>query len=496
MAIDLTPIGVPGSSYDDFGLKSSSGGATLVGVSANGNRGDLHVKRVISAYSDLGPSGRPTGLYSFTNQITTELVGTQGSASNGSLTVTGDATEVLTTQLATSALGSITASIPKTLALTGLAGTTSLGSITPNYAWTQSLTAVEGTGTLGAIVLGVNLTTLLGTTALGTLSLTTASTITLDSAVGTGTLGSVAPLTDQFLTLTGQAGTTTLGGLAVSVPDVGRAVYSDLSPMGTPGVVYTFVAATPVTVSIDGVEATGAVAVFDGTTLQQTPDAISATGSTNAVTTDQGNTTDLTTLVGTTALGTLDLPETISLTGVVANALLGGISAQGDDVSFELGGFQANTGLGSLSLSVDSVVPLGGVSGTGVVANVVFDEMIGVEGVTSLGTLTDTQGSTVVLQGVNAQVKTGHLVGSRTDNVFPLYYRVTIENAPSWNSATLSREVSGMVRFVDDFLVSEEIRKNAYDGVLITGVLFERVVINDDDFGSVMTTVDKLARVA
>jgi hypothetical protein len=40
VAIDLTPVGVPGSSYDDFGLKSSGVTVVLTGVVGNSNRGE------------------------------------------------------------------------------------------------------------------------------------------------------------------------------------------------------------------------------------------------------------------------------------------------------------------------------------------------------------------------------------------------------------------------------------------------------------------------
>lgn len=478
MAIDLTPNGVPGSSYDDFGLKSSSVSVPLTGVSANANRGDISVKRVVDPFSDLGPSARPTGLYSFSNQITVELGGRSTRGFLGTMAVTGDANVALTGQFTTSSLGSITAKTPVVIELTTLAGTTGLGSLTLAYDWTESLTGTEGSGTLGDIVLGVTLETLVGTTALGSLSLTTSSNVELTSVVGTIPNTSLSVFTDQVITPTGNAATSGLGTIT-PIAETVREVYSDLSPMGTPSGTYTFAIPVPVTVSIDGVEATAAVATFDAWTVQHQIDGITGTVASGALTTTQGVTETLTTLAGTTSLGTLVVPETLTLTGVSGSARLGGISAQGDDVSIELGGLEVNGAVGTVSLSTDQVITPTGVAATGTAASLIFDEMIGVEGVTSLGTLTDTQGSTVTLLGVNTAAKTGFIVGTRTDTVIPLYFRCGLETEPRYNSVTM-RNWTQLDASVDNepLRAGVEIRAQTYSRVEMNSVVEQAVLMD------------------
>ena len=399
-AVDLTPIGVPGGSYEDFGLKSG-GNVTVIltGVDANGNRGDLHVKRVIPAYSDLSPTGAPGGQYAFTNQLNVEIDGNQGTSQLGDITPTGGALAVLTGQVGTTTLGSIIAAIPVTETLTGHAGTTTLGALTTAYDWTETLTGLEGTGTAAEITIGNTLDTLVGTTSLGDLTITTQQILDISNDALTASLGSISELVDSNVDITLTAGTSSLGSLTVTVPDVARDVYSDLSPMGTPGALYTFPDPEPGIVNLTGVEGIAATATFDGLSTVHSIDFVTGTGDPGSIIVASDSTPVLTGVVGSSGLGTLSLPNTVILDGLLSTGILGGLSVDASDVSQPLSGLEGDAILGPLATSVGSTVSLLGVTGIGI-ADLGETPLPGVVGTTALGNLIQTNDSNIELVGV------------------------------------------------------------------------------------------------
>jgi hypothetical protein len=198
---DLSPIGVSGGTYDDFGLKSNSVTVSLTGLFANLNRGDIIVARIIDPYSDLGPSGVPRGTYTFDNTVSIEITGVEGSGAAGALSVTGDVNYALSTTALSSGLGTIIGAIPIDVTPVAVSGTGAQGSLTVTTAANVTPTGVEGTGALGDLVIqgAVVIDPVEGTGAPGTLSVVGDANVTPTGAEGTGTLGTVTPLVDSVV---------------------------------------------------------------------------------------------------------------------------------------------------------------------------------------------------------------------------------------------------------------------------------------------------------
>lgn len=369
MASDLQPHGGPGSTYDNFGLKSSGTTVAISGVGANLNWGILRVKRVIGPYTALSLSGTPIGQYSFSNAKVVELVSVVSTASSGTISVSAETNYALSTEqygLAAS-LGTLAAAIPIDITPTAVVGTSGLGTLTNTTASIVSVAGVGATGSAGeasfagAITIGGQF----ATSGLGTLTPTTAQVISISGNTATGTLGDITASAVVIAELSSLVGTTGLGSLTVTIPAAQRSAVSDLSLSGTPGFVYTFVDAQAATVSIDSPVMTGEVATFDGLSTTYGVDGVGSAGSAGAAGVSSGITVAITAVVATGDSEGIILPVTVVPVGTSASGFVGGVSVQTDaGTGIDLASDALTSGLGTLLPSAEVIQAITGVTGT------------------------------------------------------------------------------------------------------------------------------------
>ena len=387
MAIDLTTIGVPGSSYDDFNQRTTSTTVELEGVATAGLISEVHKYRSIDPYSALSPSGTPGGRYTFDNQVSDEILGVEATGELGDLTTAVQTVITLDSLVATSALDTITASIPISVTLDGTEGTGAIDTLTVVTSSNIELEAVEGDAQVGAIVTDLTLVTLVATSGIGTLALSTQQILDLTGHEATGLLGTIALSADSVTAVAGNEATGELGTLAVSVPAGLRIDVSDLTVIGTPGALYNFNRVEPIVVFIDGVEATGSTAIFDGLTTTVTPDTQTGTGSVGSVTESTDQVVPVTGVEATGSLGDIDFQTTIELTAVESTGFLGGLSiSTPSGTQSELESLLTTAALGTISVQTDQVITPTGVEATGESGNLLIRNVsLELVGVTAYG---------------------------------------------------------------------------------------------------------------
>ena len=369
MAFDLQPYGGPGSSYDDFGLRSSGITVEIDGVSANANRGDLAVKRVIDAYSDLSPSGAPTGTYTFDNQVIVEINGVSANLSRGTVLASAAVVVGVSSTTLTASLGTISAGVPVDVTPTGVAATGSSGSIAVTTSVLVTPPSVELTASLGNLNVqgAVEIDGTSAIASLGAVSPSTAQVITPTGVSATGSMGSVSPNTDSVIPLSTTALSGGLGTIVADVPGEARSDVSDLGLAGVPGGTYSDFTRgqTSVTVDIEAVEGASATRGFDAWSVYHETDGVAATGDAGdlSVSSDQSET--LTGVAGTSSVGDIILPQTQVPLGVGSVGEVGGLTASaGGDIVTDIPSVSGSTSSGTLALLIDSTITPTGVNGT------------------------------------------------------------------------------------------------------------------------------------